>query len=288
MAQALPTLNLIGAGRVGQTLAQLWMRNGALQVQDVLTRSISSAQAALDFIAPGAPAVHAVAHITEMRAADLWLLAVPDAQIGACALALATMSRQRGDAPALAFHCSGARGADLLEPLRDLGWSVASAHPVLSFASPQAAVAQFAGTPCALEGDAATCAALRPLFTAIGGDCFALRSEDKVLYHAAAVLATNFAPVLQALAEDAWRATGMPDPLVLRLRERLLHHALDNIVALGPQRALTGPAARGDHAAIARQADVVADWDPQAAAAYRALSALALRLAGHPPEPPPA
>jgi predicted short-subunit dehydrogenase-like oxidoreductase (DUF2520 family) len=47
-----------------------------------------------------------------MRAADLWLLAVPDAQIGACALALATMSCQRGDAPALAFHCSGARGAD--------------------------------------------------------------------------------------------------------------------------------------------------------------------------------
>ena len=35
-------------------------------------------------------------------------------------------------------------------------------------------------------------------------------------------------------------------------------------------------------------ARLVADWDPQAAAAYRALSALALRLAGHPPEPPPA
>jgi predicted short-subunit dehydrogenase-like oxidoreductase (DUF2520 family) len=75
--------------------------------------------------------------------------------------------------------------------------------------------------------------------------------------------------------------------LVLRLRERLPRNLVDNIAALGPQKALTGPAARGDVAALARQADVVADWDPQAAAAYRALSALALRMAGH-TEPPQA
>jgi predicted short-subunit dehydrogenase-like oxidoreductase (DUF2520 family) len=288
MAQPLPTLNLIGAGRVGQTLAHLWARQGMLRVQDVLTRSTDSAQAALAFIEPDIFAARAVAQIADMRPADLWLLAVPDAHIAACAQVLAANVRQRADTPALAFHCSGAQSAELLAPLRDLGWAVASAHPVLSFASGQSAVAQFAGTPCALEGDAAACDALRPLFTAIGAACFDVRSQDKVLYHAAAVLATNFAPVLQTLAEDAWRATGMPDALVLRLRERLLRNAVDNIVALGPRKALTGPAARGDFAAIARQAAVVADWDPQAAAAYRALSDLALRMAGHSSEPPQA
>jgi len=288
MAQPLPTLNLIGAGRVGQTLAHLWARQGVLRVQDVLTRSPDSAQSALDFIAPDISTARAVAQIADMRPADLWLLAVPDAQIAACAQALAANARQRTDTPALAFHCSGAQGAESLAPLRELGWSVASAHPVLSFPSPQTAVAQFAGTPCALEGDAAACDALRPLFEAIGAACFGVRSQHKVLYHAAAVLATNFAPVLQTLAEDAWRATGMPDALAMRLRERLLRNAVDNIVALGPQKALTGPAARGDFAAIARQAAVVADWDPQAAAAYRALSDLALRMAGHATEPPQA
>ena len=288
MAQPLPTLNLIGAGRVGQTLAHLWARQGMLRVQDVLTRSTDSAQAALAFIEPDIFAARAVAQIADMRPADLWLLAVPDAQIAACAQVLAANVRQRADTPALAFHCSGAQSAELLAPLRELGWAVASAHPVLSFASGQSALAQFAGTPCALEGDAAACDALRPLFTAIGAACFDVRSQDKVLYHAAAVLATNFAPVLQTLAEDAWRATGMPDALVLRLRERLLRNAVDNIVALGPRKALTGPAARGDFAAIARQAAVVADWDPQAAAAYRALSDLALRMAGHSSEPPQA
>ena len=288
MAQPLPTLNLIGAGRVGQTLAHLWTRHGVLRLQDVLTRSAGSAQAALDFIAPDAYAARAVAQIADMRPANIWLLAVPDAQIAACAQDLAANARQRGDAPALAFHCSGAQSAESLAPLRELGWSAASAHPVLSFAIAQSALAQVAGTPCALEGDAAACDTLRPLFEAIGAACFDVRSQDKVLYHAAAVLATNFAPVLQALAEDAWRATGMPDALALRLRERLLRNAVDNIVALGPQKALTGPAARGDFAAIARQAAVVADWDPQAAAAYRALSDLAMRMAGHASEPPKA
>jgi len=288
MVQPLPTLNLIGAGQVGQTLAHLWTRHGVLRVQDVLTRSAGTAQAALDFIAPDIFAACAVTQIADMRPAGIWLLAVPDAQIGACAQYLAAHARQRSDTPALAFHCSGAQSAELLAPLRELGWAVASAHPVLSFASQHSAVDQFAGTPCALEGDPAACDALRPLFTAIGAACFDVRRQDKVLYHAAAVLATNFAPVLQALAEDAWRATGMPDALVQRLRERLLRNAVDNIVALGPQQALTGPAARGDFAAIARQADVVADWDPQAAAAYRALSALALRMAGHASEPPQA
>jgi len=45
---------------------------------------------------------------------------------------------------------------------------------------------------------------------------------------------------------------------------------------------LTGPAARGDTAAIARQALAVKAWDAKAGAAYDALSVLALRLAAQP------
>jgi predicted short-subunit dehydrogenase-like oxidoreductase (DUF2520 family) len=58
-----------------------------------------------------------------------------------------------------------------------------------------------------------------------------------------------------------------------------VHNAVANITRLGPAGALTGPAARGDVAAIATQAVAVAQWDAQAGAAYEALSALALRMA---------
>jgi predicted short-subunit dehydrogenase-like oxidoreductase (DUF2520 family) len=281
-------LNLVGGGRVGQTLARLWQLQGTFRVQDVLTTSWASAQAACDFIGAGT----AVDALSAMRPAEVWMLAVPDAQIAQIAQVLAPEFVARAALPGatlttppfsgadvMAFHCSGALGAAQLAPLAALGWHTASAHCILSFAHTSTAVAQFPGTPCALEGDASACATLRPAFQAIGGQCFDLASEHKLLYHAAAVFATNFLPVLQTVAEDAWRATGVPAELIPGLRASLLANAVTNITTLGPAAALTGPAARGDTAAIARQAVAVKDWDPAAGAAYEALSALALRMA---------
>jgi len=272
----LPTLNLVGAGRVGRTLAHLWHRSQRFAVQDVLTTSLVSAEAACSSIGAG----RVVASLLAMRSADVWMLAVPDAHIVESARALADAVRETPTAAApVVFHCSGAQSSETLAPLAALGWQVASAHCILSFASVPAALRQFAGTPCALEGDATACDTLRAAFTAIGARCFGVARQDKLLYHAAAVFATNFLPVLQATAEDLWQATGMPAELIPHLREALLRHAVANITTLGPQGALTGPAARGDTDAIARQGAAVTAWDAQTGAAYDALSALALRLA---------
>ena len=279
------TLNIVGGGRVGQTLARLWHLQNTFHIQDVLTTSMQSAQQACSFIGAGRP----VDALQSMRPADVWMLATPDAQIAPAAHALAEVQGHpqhsgaslASAAPTLAFHCSGAWGAGQLAPLAALGWRAASAHCILSFTSASSAVAQFAGTPCALEGDPDACALLRPAFTAIGAQCFDVKSELKLLYHAAAVFATNFLPVLQAVAEDAWRSSGVPAELIPGLRSSLLHNAVANITAHGPAQALTGPAARGDIPAINRQGAAVTAWDPQAGAAYAALSALALRLAGH-------
>ena len=301
------TLNIIGAGRVGQTLGRLLTLQGVFALQDVLTNSAGSAQAACGFIGAGTPATQ----LAQMRDADVWMLAVPDAQIAAVAGTLAAHVQTRTAPPRvealpaankavseqvpakhatgtpsaagpyspIVFHCSGAQSTVLLSPLADLGWQVASAHCILSFASVEAAIAQFPGTACALEGQASAVAALHSAFTTIQARCFEIQSKGKLLYHAAAVFATNFLPVIQSVAEDAWLATGVPPELLPDLRNALLTNAVANITRLGPAGALTGPAARGDVAAIARQAEAVTQWDAKAGAAYEALSALALRLA---------
>lgn len=293
-APCLPTLNLVGAGRVAQTLASLWHRHGSFAVQDVLTTSVLSAQDACNVIGAG----QAVAQIEAMRSADVWLLGVPDAQLAACAHALAQAAVKSthpcpeasftphtdGVTSPIVFHCSGAQSAASLAPLAALGWQVASAHCILSFASVPSAIVQFPGTPCALEGDATACATLRAAFSAIGARCFDVASRDKLLYHAAAVFATNFLPVLQATAEDLWQTTGVPADVIMHLRSALLRNAVANITALGPQAALTGPAARGDTEAIARQAAAVTAWDVPTGTAYEAMSALALRLAQRRPD----
>ena len=273
------TLNVVGCGRVGQTLGRLWHLQGHFRVQDVLTTSLAHAQAACQTVGGG----HAVAALSAMRPAAVWMLAVPDTQIAGVAQQLAQQDVFVDSPPVLAFHCSGALAASELAPLAARGWQVGSAHCILSFASVATALAQFAGTVCAIEGDAPACGKLQAAFSAIGAQCFTVPSEDKLLYHAAAVFATNFVPVLQAVAQDLWRDTGMPEHLIGPLCNSVLRYAVENLSARGPQAALTGPAARGDLPAIARQGAAVQDWNAQAGAAYHALSALALRLAaqGH-------
>lgn len=265
------SLNIVGAGRVGQTLGRLWATNQVFEIRGVLARSTARAQQAQDFIGAG----QALSDLSVLPEADVWLLSVPDSQITPVAQALATL----GKPPALVCHCSGALGSDQLAPLRQIGWQVASAHPLLSFAQPEQALAQFADTPCALEGEPAALEVLEVAFTRIGGRCFALSAEHKLLYHAGAVFATNFLPVLQDLAEKLWQHSGMPEDLAQQMRSTLLHNAVNNIVALGPQTALTGPAARGDTALVARQQQALADWNPQVGETYAALSQLAMQLA---------
>jgi predicted short-subunit dehydrogenase-like oxidoreductase (DUF2520 family) len=273
------TLNIIGGGRVGSTLAHLWHQRGTFTVQDVLCTSQASAEKAIAFIGAGC----AQAQTQAMAAADVWMLSVPDAHIGTVAHNLAAHAatwQVTSQRQPIAFHCSGALGSELLAPLQALGWHVASAHCILSFASASIALAHFPSTPCALEGDAPALALLEAAFIDIEARCFMIQAQDKLLYHAAAVFATNFLPVLQSVAEDLWRTTGVPDDVALKLRTSLLRNAVHNIIERGPQAALTGPAARGDLALIARQAQAVRTWSPDAAAAYDALSALALTLAG--------
>jgi predicted short-subunit dehydrogenase-like oxidoreductase (DUF2520 family) len=268
-----PTLNIIGGGRVGRTLAHLWQAQDVFTVQDVLCTSLESAHDATRFIGAG----RAIAHMQAMQPADVWMLSVPDTQISRVAQDMAKHAGAR--TPALAFHCSGALSSEPLAALQTNGWQVASAHCILSFTSASTAVQQFAGTPCALEGQATACAWLHEKFSAIGARCFEVRSQDKLLYHAAAVFATNFVPVLQSVAEDLWQVTGVPEDVRLQLRQDLLQKAVSNINSLGPQGALTGPAARGDTEAIARQGTAVSKWRATAGLAYDALSRIALELA---------
>lgn len=267
------TINLVGCGRVGKTLGRLWHEQQVLQIQDVLTSAPESAREAVAFIGTG----RAVDSLAGMRPAELWLLAVPDRQIAGSAADMARALRDM--TPAIAFHASGALGANELAPLQTQGWHTGSAHCILSFATPAAAVQQFAGTPCGIEGDPAAADALQNVFSAIGAECFGVPAQKKLLYHAAAVFGTNFLPVLQALAEELWRDSGVPPALLPQLRSRLLRNAVDNVLSLGPAAALTGPAARGDAALVERQGRAIADWDAVAGEAYAALSELAGRLA---------
>ena len=258
---------------MGQTLAALLHQHGVCVVQDLYSRTHASAEQAANFVGAGRVA-QSLAH---MRAADVWLISVPDGQIAEVAEQLAAAQGQALK-NAVVWHNSGFLSAEVLAPLQAVGASTASVHPVLSFATPASAAAQFAGTLCGLEGQPEALAVLRPWVAAIGGQGFEIESAKKPLYHAAAVFCSNFTVVLQGVAQEAWRESGVPAELLAPLTQALLQSSVDNVAKLGPAEALTGPAARGDTAVVQRQAEVVQAWHGQAGEAYALLSDMATRL----------
>ena len=279
------TLNVIGAGKLGRTLARLWSERGVFRIGSVCNRSLASASEATAFIGAGT----AVADISSMAPADCWLVAVADDAIEATAKALASHfqsppAHQSASDPVV-FHCSGALPASALSACS--GAALASAHPVHSFADPQRSLEDLQGSVVALEGDDSGRELLNDAFNALDCACITLSPEQKVLYHTGSVMACNYLTVLMDLSLQTFAAAGIDESTARKLLAPIVMQTAKNNFDLGPQKALTGPLARGDIRTVARQLEALLALDseeqgpvpPSLATVYRTLGDAALPLA---------
>lgn len=266
-------LNIIGCGRVGRTLARLWRDRGVFEIGDIYDHTLEKSIVAVDFIGGGV----ARGDLSSMRDAGLWLLAPPDDRIADCCRALSAGPLLAGGN--IVFHCSGALPSDELAAAVVRGARVASVHPLKTFADAARAVRSFAGTGCAAEGDAAALAVLKPAFERIGARVFEIEPAAKTLYHAASVIVCNYLTALLETGARTYEHAGIPRNDAMRMMEPLVRETLDNVFALGPARALTGPIARGDVEVVKRQAAALAAADPRIAAVYQSMGLIATDIA---------
>jgi predicted short-subunit dehydrogenase-like oxidoreductase (DUF2520 family) len=266
-------LNIIGSGRVGRACGRLWARAKVFEIQDVLTRSRASAAEGIKFIGAG----NAVGNLTEMRSADVWMIATRDDAIVPSAVTLAESGKVTPDD--IVFHVSGATPSGDLAPVKSGGALVASVHPIKTFTDAEAAVRTFSGTYCAAEGDAEALDVLRPAFEKIGARLFDINSGLKPVYHSGGVFACNYLVALIEGAVTAHEKAGIPRAASLKALEPMVRETVDAIFKQGPERALTGPISRGDVATVKRQLVAVEGWDPAMGALYRGLGRIAVDLA---------
>lgn len=266
------TLNVVGCGKVGKTLARLWARHGVFRLGCVLNRSLQSSCQAVDFVGAGRP----VEHYEQMDPAQVVMIATPDEVVEACGARLARAGVV--GAGTIVFHCSGALPSTVLEPARGRGARIASAHPVKSFADAASAAETFAGTFCALEGDPEACALLRDALGRVGAVVFAVLPELKPIYHAATVFVSNYLVALAEVGLRCFEKAGLDRPSAIQVAEPLVRGTVENLFRLGPVRALTGPIARGEVSVVARQADSLARWDETVRQLYAALGRVGVEL----------
>lgn len=199
------------------------------------------------------------------------LLCVPDAEIAAAARTVA------GAAP-LTGHTSGATPLSALEAA---GGSLFGLHPlqtVTGDARPDA----FAGAGCAVAGsDGEAMEFAAGLARRLGMTPFEIDDEGRAAYHAAASVASNFMVTLQAAAETIAEGAGLQPGEARALLVPLLRRTIDNLAELGPEAALTGPIARGDHATVASQRAAVEQVAPHLLDLFDELAHHTHSLAGH-------
>lgn len=166
---------------------------------------------------------------------EVVLLTVPDGQIEAAAAALPPGP--------IVLHCSGATEVIALRPHEPAG----SMHPLMTFPGPDR-LPDLRDVPAAIAGDPRAVGVARALATSLGMLPVEIPG-DRRLYHAAAVMAGNFATVLLAEAARALVAAGVPAERAPAVLAPLALQSIRNATS-GPAASLTGPVARGDLAVL--------------------------------------
>ena len=208
------------------------------------------------------------------RRATVVVLAVRDGEVEGVADALVEVL-----APTcVVLHTAGALGVDALEVLRHAGLHVGKAHPLAAFASARRGPS-LAGVSLVIEGDRAAVREARGLARALGMRAVVAMRTDATRYHAAAALLANGAAALAAHASKVFAAAGIPEASRSRMLGGLRRTVADNVAALGPDAALSGPVRRGDAPTIARHLASLRDVGSEVRALYAALVAAQLPIA---------
>ncbi len=193
--------------------------------------------------------------------ADAVLLCVPDAELHAAAEAAS------GAAP-LVGHTSGASPLSVLAPAGSEHFSL---HPLQTFSGDESP-RHFLGAGCAVAGSSpAALDTAREIALTLGMIPFELADDRRAAYHAAASIASNFLVTLEHAAERVAGGAGLAPDQARTLLAPLVRSTVENWERLGPDRALTGPVARGDRETVIHQRAAVAETAPELLALFDAM-----------------
>jgi predicted short-subunit dehydrogenase-like oxidoreductase (DUF2520 family) len=185
---------------------------------------------------------------------DVVILCVPDT-------AVSDVSRCLAPGRAWVGHVSGATPLAALEP-HERRFSL---HPLQTF-DRSGDPAQFDGAWAAVTGESEEALAVaRELAETLGLRSFELADEDRTLYHAGAVFASNYLVTLQRAAVRL----GVPAEGLVPLMTRTIENGFQ----------LTGPIARGDWATVEAHKQAIRATHPELEGLYETLAEATMLLA---------
>lgn len=270
-----PEVSIIGTGRLGTALA-IALAGKGYPIGSLVARRRESARLAAALL--DVPSrILALKELANRPAPELLLIATPDDQIASAAKTLAKLDWDAGRKPTV-LHTSGALSSAVLAPLREIDWSVGSLHPLASISEPKAGARLLRGAFWCVEGDRRAVRVARAVVQDLDGTSFSISSEQKPLYHAAAMMVSGNVTALFDVALEMLGQCGLTRKQAQQVLLPLLASAVRNLEELDPARALTGTFARGDLETVKRHLDALKSNKP-VLEIYRVLGRRSLELA---------
>lgn len=267
-------IGFIGTGAVGSNLALAFYKKGHA-ISGLTSRSLVSALA-LQSLIPGSTVYESYQDVVDVS--SLVFLTVPDD-----AIENVTESINWSNHPGV-VHCSGVRSLDALTAARAQGAMIGTFHPLFTFVSRKIEHStELPSFGWAIEGDPALSKELDGLAVSLGGWPLHLSSEDRILYHASAVMACGLLVALLDQTTELWKhfqgANSNWKADSLRSILPLAQTTLANVAEKGLSNSFTGPLSRGDVSTVERHLESLSKQSPDSVNLYCQLTLASLPLA---------
>jgi predicted short-subunit dehydrogenase-like oxidoreductase (DUF2520 family) len=260
---------IVGAGQVGRGLYKA-LRNSGIDVLGLHGRR------------PSAWTTSSGALPSTVANANAIIVAVRDNQIDDAVAGLIN-ERQQGSRGRIAsgtvvVHTSGGAEPELIPRLTEFGMSGGTFHPLIPFANADRVPDLLKHAWIGIDGDDPARATSRRLAGHLGARTLDIPAGGKSMYHAAAVMSSNFPVVLAAIASDVLTSLGIPERSAENAVHGLMEAAVTNLADSSAAEALTGPVVRGETETVIRHLTALRA-NPDARAVYKRLSLAALSIA---------
>jgi predicted short-subunit dehydrogenase-like oxidoreductase (DUF2520 family) len=263
-------IGIAGSGRVARALGRL-LADAGEPIVCIASRNLQHAAEAAAFIGPD---VRSVTYKDLSKAVSRLLIAVPDRAITDVAALLA-----HDNAAHLALHTCGSRGPDAVAPLQTIGVACGTLHPLQTISGDSAGVAALQGIAFAVAGDPAAVEWAEQIVGLAQGEVLRIPLEARKLYHAAAVMASNYVMALMDAAQTLLEQCGVGAGTALRALGPLVRTSVENALSRGPSEALTGPIERGDVETVAAHLGALQAAPVRVRNLYRAAGLQTVQLA---------
>ncbi|ETR74199.1 MAG: NAD-binding 6-phosphogluconate dehydrogenase [Candidatus Magnetoglobus multicellularis str. Araruama] len=231
---------IIGCGRLGTNLAICLKSEGHTPV-GISAKRMESIQESNHWI-------HAktvdICPWNVTQKADVVFITTPDDSIEQTCRQIINHNGLNQDA--IVYHCSGSLSSEILSAASNEGFSVGSLHPLQSFPVKRLDGNPFENIYISVEGSPKAIALGKIIVKSLRARLTEISTKGKKMYHAAAVVASNYLVTLLELSRQLNITAGISEDIALTVLTPLIQGTLNNIEKQGIPHALTGPIARGD------------------------------------------